>query len=195
MAVNADASSPNYGQMRVLKMSDTTQIDGPGQTANAFTSNPTVAEALRPFLNQGSSSAQYGNLLTLPVGGGLLYVQPVYTQRSGNTGSYPALQFVLVRFGQEVGIGATLQQALNQVFQGDAGASTGEGTNTGTGTTTGGGDSGKTDNAAAVKALAKAQTAFANANKALKEGDLAMYATQIKAAQAAVQELQKALGR
>ena len=145
--------------------------------------------------NQGTSSAQYGNLLTLPVGGGLLYVQPVYTQRSGNTGSYPALQFVLVRFGQEVGIGATLQQALNQVFQGDAGATTGEGTNTGTGTTTGGGDSGKTDNAAAVKALAKAQTAFANANKALKEGDLAMYATQIKAAQAAVQELQKALGR
>ncbi len=46
-----------------------------------------------------------------------------------------------------------------------------------------------------MKALAKAQTAFANANKALKEGDLAMYATQIKAAQAAVQELQKALGR
>ncbi|HET9646850.1 MAG TPA: UPF0182 family protein [Microlunatus sp.] len=194
MAVNADASSQQYGQIRILKMSDTTQIDGPGQTANAFNTNPTVAEELRPFLNQGAASAQFGNLLTLPVGGGLLYVQPVYTQRPGTTGSYPALQFVLVRFGQEVGIGATLQQALNQVFKGDAGATTGEG---GTGTGNGGGDggSGTVNNKAAVKALAEAQTAFQNADKALREGDLAMYATQIKAAQQAVQRLKAAMGR
>ncbi|GAA3621046.1 UPF0182 family membrane protein [Microlunatus ginsengisoli] len=193
MAVNADASSPDYGQMRVLKMSDTTQIDGPGQTANAFNTNPTVAEALRPFLNQGSANAQSGNLLTLPVGGGLLYVQPVYTQRQGSSGAYPALQFVLVRFGQQVGIGATLQQALNQVFGGDSGATTGEGDGSGGSGDQGG--SGKVDNPAAVKALAEAQTAFANADKALKEGDLAMYATQIKAAQEAVGRLKQALGR
>jgi uncharacterized protein len=193
MAVNADAASPDYGQIRVLKMSDTTQIDGPGQTANAFNTNPTVAEALRPFLNQGSASAQSGNLLTLPLGGGLLYVQPVYTQRQGSSGAYPALQFVLVRFGQQVGIGATLQQALDQVFAGDSGVSTGEGSSTGSGTGQTGGT--PTGNDAAVKALAEAQTAFQNANKALKEGDLAMYQAQIKAAQEAVQRLQKALGR
>jgi uncharacterized membrane protein (UPF0182 family) len=28
----------------------------------------------------------FGNLLTLPVGGGLLYVQPTYTQRQGSGG-------------------------------------------------------------------------------------------------------------
>jgi uncharacterized protein len=152
-----------------------------------------VAEALRPFLNQGSASAQSGNLLTLPLGGGLLYVQPVYTQRQGSSGAYPALQFVLVRFGQQVGIGATLQQALDQVFAGDSGVSTGEGSSTGSGTGQTGGT--PTGNDAAVKALAEAQTAFQNANKALKEGDLAMYQAQIKAAQEAVQRLQKALGR
>ena len=57
-------------------MSDTTQIDGPGQSFAAMTTNETVASRLRPFLNQGSSSADFGNLLTLPVGGGLLYVTP-----------------------------------------------------------------------------------------------------------------------
>ena len=72
--------------------------------------------SVAPFLNQGASSAAFGNLLTLPVGGGLLYVTPVYTQRQGSTGSYPALRFVVVRFGQEVGIGDTLQQALDEVF-------------------------------------------------------------------------------
>jgi uncharacterized protein len=197
MAVNADAASPNYGQMRILKMSDTTQIDGPGQTANAFNTNPTVAEELRPFLNQGSASAQFGNLLTLPVGGGLLYVQPVYTQLQGSTGSYPALQFVLVRFGQQVGIGATLQQALDQVFAGDSGASTAEqpdngNTNSENNNST---EKGKADDEAAIKALAEAQTAFQNANKALKEGDLGMYQQQIKSAQAAIERLRKAMGR
>ena len=121
MAVNADAASPDYGELRVLRMSDTTQIDGPGQTANAMVTNETVAERLRPF-QQGTAQASYGNLLTLPVGGGLLYVQPVYTQRQGSTGSYPALRFVLARFGQQVGIGDTLQEALDQVFAGDSGA-------------------------------------------------------------------------
>ena len=122
---DADAASPNYGQLRILRMSDTTQIDGPGQTANAMVTNETVAERLRPF-QQGTAQASYGNLLTLPVGGGLLYVQPVYTQRQGSTGSYPALRFVLARFGQQVGIGDTLQEALDQVFAGDSGATTGE---------------------------------------------------------------------
>ena len=117
MAVNADASSPEYGQMRILRMSDTTQIDGPGQTANAMVTNETVADRLRPFLNQGAASAKFGNLLTLPVGDGLLYVQPVYTQRQGSNGAYPALRFVMVRFGQSVGIGDTLQEALDQVFR------------------------------------------------------------------------------
>ena len=39
-----------------------------------------------------------GNLLTLPVGGGILYVQPVYLKSTGET-SYPTLQRVLVAFG------------------------------------------------------------------------------------------------
>src|SRR6185312_15157799 len=137
MAVNADAISPAYARLRILQMSDITQIDGPGQSFAAMTTNETVASRLRPFLNQGAASATFGNLLTLPLGGGLLYVTPVYTQRQGSTGSYPALRFVVVRFGQSVGIGDTLQQALDQVFQGSSGGNTQEGSadgNTPTGT-------------------------------------------------------------
>ncbi len=193
MAVNADAGSPDYGRLRILRMSDTTQIDGPGQTANAMVTNEAVAERLRPFLNQGAASATFGNLLTLPVGGGLLYVQPVYTQRQGSSGSYPALQFVMVRFGQSVGIGETLQQALDQVFKGDSGASTGEG---GTGGSTqppptGGG----TGNAAADRALAEAQAAFTAADQALAAKNLGEYQAKMRQAQQAVQRARAALGR
>ena len=39
MAVVADAASPDYGRLRVLRMSDTQQIEGPGQAFNSMTTN------------------------------------------------------------------------------------------------------------------------------------------------------------
>ncbi|MFX6544549.1 hypothetical protein ABTG40_19350, partial [Acinetobacter baumannii] len=53
-----------------------------------------------------------GNLLTLPVGDALLYVQPVYIRRQATEGTYPVLQFVAASFGEEVGFGQTLDEAL-----------------------------------------------------------------------------------
>src|SRR5690606_8382342 len=57
----------------------------------------------------------------LPVGGGLLYVQPVYVQSSGGT-QFPLLRKVLVSFGEDIGFADTLTEALDQVFGGDSGA-------------------------------------------------------------------------
>jgi len=208
MAVNADASSADYGQLRILRMSDQTQIDGPGQTFNAMTTNEQVATRLRPYLNQGTANATYGNLLTLPVGGGLLYVQPVYTERQGATGAYPALTFVMARFGQSVGIGSTLQEALDQVFAGDAGATTGEnGTANGEGSDTTGdattnpgtvapptSGGGTVDQAAVDQAVQEAQQAFADADAALRNGDLATYQEKIRTAEDAVDRARQSLG-
>ena len=123
------------------------------------------------------------------MGGGLLYVTPVYTQRQGSTGSYPALRFVVVRFGESVGIGDTLQQALDQVFQGSAGGSTEEGSADGNKPT------GKVDNPAATNALSDAEAAFKAADKALTSGDLGTYQKKIQEANAAVKRALRALGR
>ena len=227
LAVVADAASPDYGRLRVLKLSNTQQIAGPGQTFNAIATDTSVAERLLPYIQNGSAEKIYGNLLTLPLGGGLIYVQPIYTQRvgsSGGTGSYPVLRFVVVRFGDKIGIGDTLQQALDAVFQGDAGASTGEDTPTGPavpnspggdGTTptappmttptatpttspsaspSPGQTGGQTPGEVAQAALAAASDAFAAANQALKTGDLAEYQRQIGIASAKVAEAQAALG-
>ena len=69
------------------------------------------------LLAQQSSQVLRGNLLTLPVGGGLLYVQPVYVQSSSGT-QYPLLRKVLVLFGEKVGFADTLNGALDQVVRG-----------------------------------------------------------------------------
>ncbi len=203
LSVVAEATSPDYGRLRVLRMSDTQQIAGPGQTLNAMTTDQKFADALRSYLNQGSAAAKYGNLLTLPMGSGLLYVMPIYTTReaSSGTGTYPALRFVAVRFGEHVGIGSTLQEALDQVFSGDAGADTGEDPtetpteptepNQPTDPTTEPTDA---DRQAAVAAMKKADAAFAAADEALRKGDLAGYQTQVAAAKAAVVEALSKLG-
>ncbi|MFV0427964.1 MAG: UPF0182 family protein [Arachnia sp.] len=174
MGVNADATSEDYGHIRVLKLSDAEQIAGPGQTYNAITTNEAVAERLLPFNRQGNATAIYGNLLTLPLGGGLIYVQPIYTQTSSTTGAYPALRFVVVRFGEYVGIGETLQAALDQVFQGDAGAETGEQqVEPGEETTVEEPD--LVGNERVRQLLDEAMVLFAEADKALTDGDLGKY--------------------
>jgi uncharacterized membrane protein (UPF0182 family) len=195
-AVNSDPRSPDYGRWQILRVPAQTQIDGPGQASNAIRTNNNVASMLRPFI-QGSAKVTYGNLLTLPLGGGLIYVQPIYTQQQGSGGGqYPILQFVVAKFGQSVGIGTTLQDALDQVFKGDAGASTGENPGTSDGTSDGGTTSPNlpANQQQARQELQTASKAFQAAEEALKGGNLAEYQAQTKKAQDAVDQALRDLG-
>ena len=197
MAVNADASSPEYGKLRILRMSGSYQIDGPGQTFNQITTDPRVAQIMRNY-TQGSSEGIFGNLLTLPVGGGLLYVQPIFASRAGTSSSYPVLTYVAARFGQHVGIGTTLQEALDQVFAGDAGASTNEGTTAPTDPnkpTKPSEPSGTVDQPAAIAALDSANKAMVDADAALKNGDLATYQAKVNEAKEQIAKALAAMGR
>ncbi|CEA08687.1 hypothetical protein BN1051_02045 [Arthrobacter saudimassiliensis] len=166
----------NYGALRLLSLPTDTAVPGPGQAQNRFNSDPTVSNALN-LLRQGASEVINGNLLSLPVGGGMLYVQPVYVQSSGDA-SYPTLQRVLVNFGERVGFAPTLDEALNQVFGGDSGAVTGDSENAGeagteAGTTPGGGTG--TDQEELSRALSDAGAALQEGQAALSEGDFAAY--------------------
>ncbi|WP_299166201.1 UPF0182 family protein [uncultured Arthrobacter sp.] len=118
-----------YGTLRLLDSSGQDSAVGPGQAANLFNSDTEVSQQLN-LLRQGASEVISGNLLTLPIGGGIAYVQPVYVQSSGDS-SFPVLRRVLVSFGEQVGFAPTLDEALDQVFQGDSGAVTGDSENVG----------------------------------------------------------------
>jgi uncharacterized membrane protein (UPF0182 family) len=126
-------------------------------------------------LRQGGANVVLGNLLTLPVGGGLLYVQPVYVQATANTAAYPLLQKILVSFGDQIGFADTVKGALDQVFGGNSGQSLGTGVESqgDTGGATGT-DSGTT-NASLQAALRSAQQALRDAEAALKAGDFTAY--------------------
>jgi uncharacterized membrane protein (UPF0182 family) len=199
LAVDADAGddagkkAADYGKLRLLRLPSEDNVPGPGQVQANFDADTTVSSYLN-LLRQGSTDVKNGNLLTVPVGGGLLYVEPVYVQSKGTT-SYPLLQKVLVAFGDKIAFEDTLDKALDVLFGGDSGATAGDtnttptdqtGTtppstgSTGTGTTTG------QNNAALQKALAEANQALADRQAALKAGDWAAYGAADKALQDAI---------
>lgn len=113
-----------YGTLRLLNLPKDNAVPAPGNVQNNFDTDARIADAITG-LRVGNATVVSGNLLTLPVGGGLLYVQPIYVQSSSGT-KIPLMRKVLVSFGDEVGIGDTLAQALDDVFGGNSGAETDE---------------------------------------------------------------------
>ncbi|MCI1983824.1 MAG: UPF0182 family protein [Bifidobacteriaceae bacterium] len=210
LSVDSDAGhekgkmSSNYGKLQLLELPKNSTVPGPGQAQNNFNANADVSKELN-LLETGSTNVARGNLLTLPIGGGLVYVQPVYVQSSGST-SFPLLKKVLVAFGEQVGFADTLDEALDQVFGGDSGASAGDASNVGktdSSTSSGATSSGSSDSAASgsasdsdasksgsdstssgssaatsetlKKALSDADQAEKDSQSAMKDGDWSKY--------------------
>lgn len=209
LSVDSDAGNttgkigPNYGTLRLMELPKNSNVPGPGQAQNNFNANADVSKELN-LLESGSTNVKRGNLLTLPIGGGLVYIEPVYVESSGKT-SFPLLKKVLVAFGDQVGFADTLDQALDQVFGGDSGASAGDAANSsGTSTTPGtssqadgsakGGDSGKS-NAAGTQRSAELQKALDDANQAIKDSDAALQKGDFSAYGEAQQRLKEAVNK
>ena len=191
LAVDADAGSTSgkpssdYGKLRLLELPKDSQVRGPGQVQNDINSSnqtsPAFSLTLSQFLNnarQQGSRVTLGNLLTLPVGGGLLYVQPIYVS-ANSTSSFPLSRATVVAFGNKLAWSDTLDGALDGLFGGRSGATAGDsGTGSGTGstpTTPTTPTTPSTGNAALAQVLADIQSAYDDGQKALKAGDFAAY--------------------
>nr|WP_199862166.1 UPF0182 family protein [Plantibacter sp. CFBP 8804] len=185
LAVDANAGaedgkrSSDYGKIRLLTLPKDDTVPGPGQVQNTFDSDPSVSSQIN-ILKQGQTEVLNGNLLTVPVGGGLLYVQPVYVKSTGDT-SFPLLQKVLVAFGDQIAFEDTLDEALDVLFGGDSGADAGDTNVPGDSTTpptdgtdTGGTDTGSTPSTGDPTVDAQIKTLLDQAKAAMVEKDAAM---------------------
>ena len=186
-AVNSEAG-PDYGKITVLQLPRSTNIAGPSQVASNFEAKPEVANSLS-LLRQGGSDVVLGNLLTLPVGSGLLYVQPVYVRATSNTAAYPLLQKVLVSFGDQIGYDDTLKGALDQVFGGNSGTTSASTPSTSTSTTT---PKNSTALSTALRAAAQALKDYQAANA---KGDFAAAGRALDKLQSALAAAESAQGK
>jgi uncharacterized membrane protein (UPF0182 family) len=118
--ISVGCDPQNYGKITVLELPSESQTLGPEQVQNRFVSSAEVSKELN-LLRQSETDVRFGNLLTLPVGGGLLYVEPVYIERANRQATFPQLNRVLVAYGDRIGYDPTLRGALSQVFGAGAG--------------------------------------------------------------------------
>ncbi len=171
VSVSSDPSS--YGQFTVLTLPTGTQTQGPVQMQNQFESTQKFTES-RTLFNNAAVKPVFGNLLSLPLLGGLLYVEPIYIEPSGVQG-YPQLASVLTGFNGRVGFGDSLSASLSDLF----------GSSTGVPTTSPGGDSGSTTTTTPPKTTTPPATSQAPPNAAVAKAvsDLNKAVTQLKAAQ------------
>ncbi|MCW2886751.1 MAG: uncharacterized protein QOE54_6381 [Streptosporangiaceae bacterium] len=180
MAVDSVPTNSTYGQIRILQVPRGQVIAGPGQVQNTFQNNPTASQQLTLLAGKGSQ-VRFGNLLTLPLGGGFLYVEPVYVQAS-NGETYPLLKRVLVSFGDTIGFASTFQEALDQVLKGGSTALPSPNGSPQSGTLS-------DDVRKAIEAAGKA---FTDGQEALKKQDWVAYGDAQKRLQAALDQLNKA---
>ena len=107
------ADPGRYGKLIAFHLPKGTIAYGPRQIEARIDQNPTISRDLSLWNQQGSQVLR-GNLLTVPMGGSFLYVEPLYLQATG--GKIPELKRVIVATQSDVGYGSTFEDALGDLF-------------------------------------------------------------------------------
>lgn len=115
--MTASSDPGDYGKITVRAQGPSSDTrDGPTQAMQAMITAPAVAEDRRLWTQ--TSKISDGNMLSLALDdGSVMYVVPVYAQRNTDTGenSFPRLLRVMLFYGDNVGYGKSVYEALQQV--------------------------------------------------------------------------------
>jgi uncharacterized protein len=179
-------------KLELLELPRETRIPGPGQAQQTMATDGDAVSRINLLKGQGAqtgSQVVYGNLLSLPYGGGLLYVQPVYV-KSANVNPFPLMRLVLVSYGSLVGFDTTLQGAINALVKKAGEPGTGGGQQPG-----GAPPPPKTppaQNAEVAAAAAKIDAAITKLHDAQAKGDFSGYGAALTELDTAVKEFKAA---
>jgi len=168
----------NYGQLLVYQFPKQKLIYGPAQVEALIDQNPEISAQLSLWSQRGSDVIR-GDLLVIPVGKSLLYVQPLYLK--AEQGELPELKRVIVSTGGRVAWAETFGEALEKLM--------GQKVVSGVGTQTVVTDEAKGVASVAVSAdnvepsanlVRRAQEYYDAAQKAQRSGDWAKYGEYIR---------------
>ncbi len=174
LAARSDA--PNYGELTLHTFPKDKLVYGPLQIEARLDQNPDISRQLSLWDQRGSQVIR-GNLLVVPVGESLLFVEPIYLQ--AEAGQLPELKRVAAGLGEKVVMEATLEEALTALLGFDSGAAKEAEEDTAPA-----GQPGETskDEATGLPAgvVEEAARALEQAEKAQKDGDWAEYGRQLE---------------
>ncbi len=109
----ARSDGMNYGKLVLLRFPSQTTIFGPEQIQALINQNPEISQQFSLWDRAGSEVIQ-GNLLVLPLGNALLYVEPVYLKAS--MGGLPTLTRIVVSDGKKVVMHEDLSGGLKELL-------------------------------------------------------------------------------
>jgi hypothetical protein len=187
---------PNYGEVRAYRFPADTTIFGPAQIEGRIDQDPIISSQITLW-NQSGSSVVRGNLIVVPVGESLLYLQPVYLQSS--SAAFPEFRRIVVASPTTIVWGSTLEEALNALLvqQGQGGltpspspGSSPQPTATPRPTSAPGGPLPSDVN----ELIKYADTHFVAAQDALRAGDFATYGDEMDKVEAALARLVELTG-
>jgi hypothetical protein len=101
-----------YGQKLVYEFGKESLVYGPKQVEARIDQDPVISSQLTLWNQQGSSVIR-GNLLVIPIGDSLIYVEPLYLQAA--SGKIPELTRVIVATAEQVVMADNLGLALAEL--------------------------------------------------------------------------------
>ena len=104
----------HYGELLQIEFPRDKPILGPEQVQALINQDPDISQRFGLW-DRGGSEVVQGNLLVLPVGHSLLYVEPVYLRAS--KGGLPSLQRVVVSDGKRIAMAGTLPKAITELIK------------------------------------------------------------------------------
>ena len=104
----------NYGQFLAYKFPKEKRMLGPQQVETKIDQDRFLSGQLSLWDQRGSNVIR-GNVLAIPVGKTLIYVEPIYLQ--AETAAYPELRLVAVMHGDTLSYAETFDKALQGLFE------------------------------------------------------------------------------
>lgn len=185
----ARSDGDNYGKLAVFQFPKQSLVYGPRQVVTRINQDEVIAPQITLWSQQGSTVIQ-GTLLVIPIEESLLYVQPLYLRAAG--GRIPELKRVIVAYNNRIVMAETLTLALQRIFdpaaarRAEAAAARGaagedDDDETARASASRVDEAGAAAGGATLAELAaQARTHMARADRALRDGNWALYGQEME---------------
>ena len=198
----AQSDPDKYGEKLVYNFGKDSLFFGPKQIEARIDQDPVISAQLSLWNQQGSNVIR-GNLLVIPIGDSLLYVEPLYLQ--AQNGRIPELKRVILATADRVVMAENLGLALIQLFGRDIVARAGladlaqaVASSTAPQEATAASEAAETpadvSSAPIEELIATANAQYSAAQEALRAGSWAEYGTQMDALKATLDQLVRLTG-
>ena len=115
--LTAQNDGANYGKLKAFTVPSDPQVDGPAQVEARIENDQTISQQFTLWDGAGSQIVR-GQLLVIPVGDAIIYVEPLYLQ--SEVLAFPELKKVILADGSDVVMADSVGEGLAMLLKDEA---------------------------------------------------------------------------